>query len=149
MKSIRALAFMPVVCAETGKKIGRVKSVNVDKKLLCVTGLWVMSGFGKNAFYPRKSIQLLGKTAVVIRGESQKAEEGEPFSLRRALNAAGEWTGVITNALCDQESLEIQALEWSRDVFSDLARGRRTCRLYTVSEETGDAVIDEEREGSA
>ena len=142
MKSIRALSFMPVVCAETGKKIGRVKSVNVDKKLLCVTGLWVMSGFGKNTFYPKE-------TAVVISGESRKGGEGEPFSLRRALNAAGEWTGVVTNALCDEESLSIQALEWSRDVFSDLARGRRTCRFYTVSEETGDTVIDEEREGSA
>ena len=136
---------MPAVCAETGKKIGRVKSVNVDKRLLFVTGLWVSGKLGKNVFYPKGSIQLLGKTAVLLSGENEKEGTGQTFSLRPAMNTAGEMIGVVTNAYCDEETLEILCLEVSRDVFSDLARGRRNCRLYTVNEETGNAVIDEER----
>ena len=148
MKSIRALSFMPVVCAETGKKIGRVKAVHADKGLHCITGLWISGRLGKAAFYPKSSVLMLGKTAVMISGEKAKGETGEKFSLRRAMNAAGEWIGVVTNAYADPETLEITRLEVSRDVFSDLARGRRTCRLFTVNEETGDVTIEEEREDS-
>lgn len=138
--------LMPIVCAETGKRLGRVKSVNVDRKLLCVTGLWVSGRFLKQSFYPRESILLLGKTAVLVSGESANEETGDVFSLKSAYNAAGAKIGAVINAYADEETLEIKFLEISRDIFSDIARGRRIHRLYTVNEETGDAVIDEERE---
>lgn len=146
MKSIRALNAMPVVCEQTGKKIGRVKSVLVDRKLSCITGLSVSAGFGRSAFYPRGSISLLGTKAVMVSGGKGDREEGEAFSIRRAINVSGEMIGVVTNAYARPESLEIECLEISRDVFSDIARGRRTHRRFTVNEETGDAVINEERE---
>lgn len=149
MKSIRAIYQMPVVCAKTGKRIGRVKSVNADKALLCVSGLWVSGRLGKASFYPKESILMIGNTAVMISGDKAGEETGETFSLRSAMNAAGEKIGAVTNAYCDEETLLIVCLEVSRDVFSDLARGRRTHRLYTVNSETGDVMILEEREGSA
>ncbi len=146
MKSIRALYAMPVVCVKTGRKIGRVKGVFVDKALFCITGLAVLNGFGRSSFYPKGSISLLGKRAVMISSEKSAKEEGETFSLRRAMNASGEMIGAVTNAYANEETLEIERLELSRDIFSDIARGRRTSRLYTVNRETGDCVIYEERE---
>ncbi|MBR3928576.1 MAG: hypothetical protein IKJ65_06175 [Clostridia bacterium] len=137
---------MPVVCAETGKRIGRVKSVFVDKRLLRVTGLTVSAGLGRTAFYPKSSISLLGIRAVMISGGKGDKEEGEAFSLRRAMNVSGEMIGAVTNAFADEETLEIKRLEMSRDIFLDIARGRRTCRLYSVNEETSDCVIYEEGE---
>lgn len=148
MKSIRALTLMPVVCAGTGRKIGRVKSVFVDKTLFRITGLSILTGFGRTAFYPAESISLLGRTAVMILGAKSGNETGEAFSIRRAMNASGEMIGAVTNAFADEETLEIEALEMSRDIFSDLARGRKTCRRYTVNEENGDCVIFDEREQS-
>ena len=55
--------------------------------------------------------------------------------------------GAVTNAYCDEETLLIECLEVGLDVFSDIARGRRLHRLYTVNEKTGDTVIYEEKEG--
>ncbi len=146
MKSIRALGGMPVVCEETGKKIGRVKSVFADKQLLNLTGLTVSSGFGRNAFYPRESISLLGMRAIVISGGKSAEEAGEVFSIRRAVDVSGEMIGAVTNAYLDEETLKIECLEISRDIFSDIARGRRIHRHYTVNGETGECVIFEERE---
>ncbi len=146
MKSIRALGGMPVVCEVTGKKVGRVKSVFVDKQLLNLTGLSVSAGFGKSTFYPGESISLLGMRAVMISGGKSAEEMGETFSIRRAVNASGEMIGAVLNAYLGEETLKIECLEISRDIFSDIARGRRICRHYTVNEETGDAVIFEERE---
>lgn len=146
MKSVRALSGMPVVCEVTGKKIGRVKSVFVDKQLFGLTGLSVSKGFGRSAFYPGKSISLLGMRVVLISGGKSGEEMGETFSIRRAVNASGEMIGAMTNAYLGEETLKIEGLEISRDIFSDIARGRRICRRYTVNEETGDAVIFEEKE---
>ena len=146
LRSIRALNAMPVVCDKTGRKIGRVKNVFVDRKLSRITGLSVSAGFGRSAFYPGGSISLLGTKAVMISGKKGGREEGEAFSIRRAVNVSGEMIGAVTNAYACPETLEIERLEISRDVFSDIARGRRTHRRFTVNEETGDAVIYEERE---
>ncbi|MBQ1258188.1 MAG: PRC-barrel domain-containing protein [Clostridia bacterium] len=146
MRSIRALNAMPAVCEQTGRKIGRVKSVYVDRKLSHITGLSVSAGFGRSAFYPRESISLLGTKAVMISGGKGGREEGEVFSLRRAINVSGELIGAVTNAYASCESLRIECLEISRDVFSDIARGRSNHRRFTVNDETGDAVIYEGRE---
>lgn len=146
MKSIRALGGMPVVCEETGKKIGRVKGAFVDEGLAGLTGLTVCSGFGRNAFYPKESISLLGTRAVVVSGGKSAKERGKAFSIRRAVNVSGEMIGAVTNAYLGEETLKIECLEISRDIFSDIARGRRIHRRFTVNGETGECVIFEERE---
>lgn len=147
MKSIRTLVSMTAVSAETGEKIGRVKGVNVDRLLLRVTGLWISGRLGKASFYPGESILLLGERAVMISGDRCKKESGHKFAIRPAFNCAGEMIGAVTNAYCDEETLLIECLEVGLDVFSDIARGRRLHRLYTVNEKTGDTVIYEEKEG--
>lgn len=146
MKSVRALAGMPAVCVKTGRRLGRVTAVSTDKALLKVTGIWVTGRLGRAAFYPGRSISVIGERAVMICGEKSREPAGEKLALRRAVNAAGELIGAVTNAYADEETLLIQAVELSRGIFDDIARGRKLVRLYRVAGETGDAVILEERE---
>jgi len=146
MKSLRSFHAMPVILSATGKRIGRVKSVRVNRELTEIRGVCAAGHFGRNVFFKRESISLMGKVAVIVTGEGVKKPEGVKFALRRALDVSGAPIGAVTDLYADDEGFSILCAELTYGVFEDLARGRKLVRRFHPKEDTGEIVIHEEGE---
>ena len=71
----------------------------------------------------------------------KRAQLPESFWPRRAISTDGARLGAITDALIDEDTLEIHMLELSRGLFDDFSSGRVRIGRFSVRA-GGEVVID-------
>ena len=150
VKTIRSLIGMPVVCQN--RKIGRTVQAELEDDLTRLRGIWVSAGFRGGRWIPAESLQMLGSVAVLSDGPGQRRRMRFSPLLRRATATDGTRLGAITGAEIDEVTFAVTALELSRGLWDDLARGRQSVTRYTADPETGGIVVDpagEAKEGEA
>lgn len=142
----------------TGRRLGEVERVCLSADGQDVQGLILRKkGFlRRKVFIPFEDIVLWGeKTAAVtaeqkIPSEIRKRQELEGMSV---LDTAGERLGWVTDALVEENTGRVTALEVSRGYVDDLTAGRIYVRDFTMRPEGVVAVTEdaagEEEEASA
>lgn len=145
MRSTKSLLGMPVI--SDGERIGRVVFVLPDKELRSISGLYLQCGLTGSRFLDCSQIDLIGDVAVLSCGSGKRASMTERPLLRRALSSDGQHIGAITDALIDEQTLHIEALELSSGYLDDLLKGRTHIRQFTVRK-NGDVIVESAEGGN-
>ena len=145
MRKIRALIGMPVVVGN--RRVGRVIQAELSEDLTRLDGLWMDAGLRGTRFIPSEQLEMLGRVAVMADDMGRRGRmRAEPL-FRRAIGTDGRRLGAVTGA---ELTFSVRALELSRGLWEDLARGRDRIRTFTLNRENGDVVVDvaeSEKEG--
>lgn len=148
MRKIRALIGMPVVVGN--RRVGRVIQAELSEDLTRLDGLWMDAGLRGTRFIPSEQLEMLGRVAVMADDMGRRGRmRAEPL-FRRAIGTDGRRLGAVTGAEVDELTFSVRALELSRGLWEDLARGRDRIRTFTLNRENGDVVVDvaeSEKEG--
>ncbi len=139
MRNAKSLLGMPVI--RNGEKLGRVSYVLTDKALHSLSGLYLYCGLSGARFIDGSQIDLIGDVAVLSRDGGRRCAPNDRPLLRRALSTDGRHIGAITDALIDEQTLRIEALELSRGYLDDLFKGRMCIRQFNV-QKNGDVVVE-------
>ncbi len=138
MRSIKSLIGMPVILS--GKKLGRVSSVRADDALRELRGLYLSCGVTGSRYIECAQLDMIGDVAILTHGAGRRSSSGERPLLRRALSTDGQRLGAITDAIIDEDTLRIDALELSRGYLDDLTHGRKRVRQFSVCK-NGDVIV--------
>ena len=150
MRKLRSMIGMPVVCRN--RRVGRMIRAELTDDLRALKGIWVGAGIRGTRFIPAEALQLLGRVAILSDVEGARGRMKTPPLFRRAVGTDGSRLGAITGAEIDEVTFAVTALELSRGLWDDLARGRQSVTRYTADPETGGIVVDpagEAKEGEA
>ncbi len=145
MRNTKSLLGMPVV--RNGVRLGRVSFVLPDDELRSISGLYLHCGLTGSRFIDCTQIDLIGDVAVLSHDAGKRASLNERPLLRRAFSPDGQRIGAITDALIDEETLLIEALELSQGYLDDLIRGRRQIRQFSV-QKNGDVIVESSEGGN-
>ncbi|MBQ3078786.1 MAG: hypothetical protein IJC48_02135 [Clostridia bacterium] len=143
MKSIRSLIGMMAISSGGGRRLGRVLKLSFDEALSGLDGIWIAGRLGKTMFCPAEDVEMLGDVAVIVGKISRRKPQGEPFRMRKALDASGALIGAIVGAYVSEETLIVEELEMSLGFWEDVAGGRKSIRHFSVRTPGGDVVVSE------
>lgn len=130
MTGMKKLEGMPVILGE--QKIGQVMRGVLSRDGRSLQGLIIRSGYIGPRWLKREQIQVVGKMAVIARGNVSKPPKDANYRLFRVSDADGERLGVVTDALIHEETLRVSALEISAGPVDDLISGRWYATSYFV-----------------
>ena len=91
-------------------------------------------------------LDLIGETAVLANASGKRMPLNRQPLLRRAISADGQRIGAITDAVIDERTFAIRALELSRGYLDDQTGGRECIRQFTV-QKNGDVVVGQSEGG--
>ncbi len=143
MRNAKSLLGMPVL--RNGHRLGRVSYVLPDNTLHSVSGLYLCCGIAGSRFIECADLDMIGSVAIFAHGSGKRMPLNRQPLLLRAFSSDGQRIGAITDAIINENTLAIEALELSRGYLDDLTHGRERIRQYTV-QKNGDVVV-ESREG--
>ena len=136
MKRMSAIKGMPVVHQETGKRIGKVEQAYLYAGGERLLGLSIKGdGFRQKKLYASLAdIRLIGDVSVIVRkaGRPPKQQPSGPVPGTRVWSSEGEKLGWMSNALIEESTGSVHALEVSRGYCDDLTDGRIWVREFTV-----------------
>lgn len=130
MTSLKRLIGLPVVL--DGHSAGSVLKAVVTRDGRNLRGLVVRGGAKGPRWLPREQILLLGKVSVIGTGVCQKLPRDSEYHLFRVSDADGARLGVVSDAIIQEETLQVVALEISSGPVDDLIDGRWLATCYTV-----------------
>lgn len=139
MKSSKSLIGMPVIAG--GSRLGSVAQVQLSDSLDRMTGLWVDCGLKGTRYLKEDEVLVLGEVAVIVGGTGKRAKVNGEAMLKRALSTDGQRVGAILDAVIDEQTRKVEALELSRGYLDDLVEGRERVSSFTVQPGTGDVVL--------
>jgi len=145
VRSAKSLLGMPVI--REGEKLGRVALILPDEELRTLSGLYISCGMAGSRFIEGSLLDMIGEVAVLSRDAGKRAQPGVRPLLRRALSPDGRRIGAVTDAFIDEETLRIEALEFSRGYLDDLTGGRMRIRQFSV-QKNGDVIIEDAEGGN-
>lgn len=148
MKRMSKIIGLAAVLHGTGRRIGLVERVCLSADGQDLAGL-VLRLYGltrRKRFVPFGNISLWGEVAVAV-----KEHEKLPLLMKRqddvlnltVLDTSGERLGWVTDALIEEGSGQICALEISQGIVDDFTRGRIRVRDFTMRPGGVVAVMDE------
>lgn len=117
-----------------------------DDQLRSVSGLFLHCGMTGSRFIECAQLDLIGETAVLANASGKRMPLNRQPLLRRAISADGQRIGAITDAVIDERTFAIRALELSRGYLDDLTGGRECIRQFTV-QKNGDVVVGQSEGG--
>ena len=138
MKSARALIGLPVVL--DCRPLGYVCQATPDERLSHIERIYFSAGTGARMI-ERDQVDAIGDVAIRVNAPGKRAQLPETFWPRRAISTDGARLGAITDALIDEETLDIHMLELSRGLFDDFSSGRVRIGRFSVMA-SGEVVID-------
>ena len=138
MKSVRSLIGLPVVWER--RPLGYVCQAAPDERLQRLDRIYFSSGTGAR-FIEHNQVDAIGDVAILVHAAGKRAQLPTPLLPRRAISTDGARVGAITDALIDEETLNIDMLELSRGVFDDFSSGRARIGRFSVLA-NGDIVIE-------
>lgn len=136
MKLLMNLTGLPVIVKESGKTIGKVERAHLHAGGERLRGLSI-KGEGlraKKLYASMEAIELIGDVSVIVReaGRPPEGKEDGPVSGMKVWSAQGQKLGWLSNAMIDEQTGDVRALEVSRGYIDDLTNGRIWVREFTV-----------------
>ncbi len=121
---------LPVIV--NGKQRGNVLRGVLAEDGRSLRGLVMRGGLRGTRWLPREQISLVGKISVIGRGKTCRVPKDASYHLFRVTNPDGTRLGVVTDALFNEETLRVSALEISGGPLDDLIDGRWYATAYHV-----------------
>jgi len=137
MKLWKDLRGLPVVMQDSGRKIGRVEQVWLRAGGQDMLGISIR-GRGLRAqkrFAAMSDIRLFGDVSLIV--SETRAHPPHQAAWRvdqdvRVYSVDGKKVGWLTDALIEEGSGNVTALEFSRGYIDDVRRGREWVSEFTV-----------------
>ena len=146
MTGLKRLIGLPVIAG--GEEMGRVLRGVLDKDGRRLNGLVVRGALRGARWLPRDSISFLGDVSIIASGGLSRCPRDSTFRLFRVSDTQGARLGVVTDALIDEKTLAVVALQVSSGPVDDLIDGRWYATSYCVTPAgrgTGHVTIGESR----
>lgn len=144
MTGLKRMVGLPVML--NGEEAGYVLRGVLTTDGRALRGL-VMRGNIKGArWLPKESITLLGDVAVIAAKKPSRCPKDATYRLFKVSDTLGTRLGVVTDALIDEESMRVKALQISSGPVDDLTMGRWYALHYSVtnSGNTGHVTISDD-----
>lgn len=141
MTGLKKLIGLPVIL--NGVPGGNVLRGVLEKDGRSLRGVVIRSGLAGTRWLPRSGIDLLGQFSVIGRGRTERVPKDAAYRLFRVTDPEGERIGVVTDALLNENTLRVTALEISSGPLDDLIEGRWYAVSYHVrpAGETGHVTL--------
>lgn len=130
MTGMKRLEGMPVLAGE--RHAGSVMRGVLNPDGRALRGLVIRSPLVGARWLNREQILVLGKVSVIARGKPGKIPPDADYRLFRVSDANGERLGVVTDAIINEETMRVQALEISSGPIDDLITGRWYATAFSV-----------------
>ena len=121
---------LPVIIE--GKTAGNVMRGVLTEDGKCLRGLVMRGGIRGARWLPREQISLIGRFSVIAEGKTSRLPRRADYRLFRVSDPEGTRLGVVTDALLNEETLRVMALEISAGPLDDLLDGRWYATAFTV-----------------
>ena len=121
---------LPVVL--NGRQRGNVLRGVLSEDGKTVRGLVMRGGLRGTRWLPREQIALVGQISVIARGKAVRVPKCADYRLFRVSDPDGTRVGIVTDALFNEETLRVSALEISGGPLDDLIDGRWYATAYHV-----------------
>lgn len=130
MMRMGRLTGLPVIW--DGHTIAQVEAPVLQTDGRQLRGLRVRRGFGGARWVDADDISVLGEVCVVVRRKPQRIPEDAAFRLGMVKDTAGLLLGQVTDAIIDQDSLRVHALEMVLGLTEAITEGRMLCRQFVT-----------------
>ena len=130
MTGLKKMIGLPVIV--NGKQRGSVMRGVLAQDGKTLRGLVVRGGLRGARWLPRDQIALVGNVSVIARGKAGRIPKDASYHLFRVTDPDGTRLGVVTDALINEETLRVSALEISGGPLDDLIDGRWYATAYHV-----------------
>ncbi|MGI6777498.1 MAG: PRC-barrel domain-containing protein [Acetivibrionales bacterium] len=145
---------LPVICIDSGKKIGTVEDLILNRGKSEVKALILeRAGFEiRRKVILMKDIAYLGKDAVMVNTESCKTElrmvfnssitedKGEIRGLR-VYSKSGEDLGEVKDVLFDSKTGTVEGVEVTEGLLQDIVQGRKILPLFGKVEFSEESML--------
>jgi uncharacterized protein YrrD len=146
MTGLKRLVGLPVI--SDGEEMGHVLRGVLEKDGRRLSGLVVRGGLRGARWLPRQSISLLGDVSIIASGKPMRCPRDSSYRLFRVSDTLGARLGIVTDALIDEKTLSVVALQVSSGPVDDLIDGRWYATSFYVTPAgrgTGHVTIGEQR----
>lgn len=146
MTGLKKMIGLPVVV--NGKTAGSVLRGVLSEDGRSLRGLVVRGGLRGDRWLPREKIGLVGRVSVIANGKTERLPHCAGYRLFRVSDPEGTRLGVVTDALMNEETLRVTALEISSGPVDDLISGRWYATAFHVRAQgdTGHVTVNGPRE---
>lgn len=121
---------LPVIV--NGRQRGNVLRGVLAKDGKSLRGLVIRGGLRGARWLSREQISLVGQISVIAKGKAGRVPKDAAYHLFRVTDPDGTRLGVVTDALFNEETLRVSALEISGGPLDDLIDGRWYATAYHV-----------------
>ncbi|MBR6786804.1 MAG: PRC-barrel domain-containing protein [Clostridia bacterium] len=130
MTDMKRLIGLPVIM--DGRQVGTVERGVLHPDGKALRGLMIREGMRTARWIDAGSISLLGQLSILCSTPPVKPPRDSAFRLFRVTDANGLRIGLVTDALLDEETLRVTALEISSGPVDDLIDGRFFATSFDV-----------------
>ena len=121
---------MPVMM--DGKMAGSVLRGVLTEDGRALRGIVMRGGIKGARWLPREQISLIGDLSIIGKGKTCRVPKDAQYRLFRVSDAEGARLGIVTDALLNEETMHVTALEISGGPLDDLTEGRWYATAFTV-----------------
>lgn len=147
MKRGRDLINLPVIDADSGKHLGTVRELVLERDHR-VRGLIFISPAQETLYLPLNGAVQIGRDAVLARSRAVAARQ-EDHADRPQIRCAGSWVmtdsgvtlGTVEDIIFEEEQGKIVGLEVSDGYVKDLLTGRRILAVDAIRTFGGETLI--------
>lgn len=130
MTGLKKMVGLPVIV--DGKTAGSVMRGVLSRDGRTLRGIVFRGGLMGPKWLTREQILLVGKVSVIASGKAHRLPRDASYRLFRVTDPEGARLGVVTDALLNEETLRVAALEVSSGPVDDLTDGRWYATAYSV-----------------
>ena len=130
MTGLKKMIGLPVII--DGRTMGNVMRGVLTEDGRSLRGLVMRSGLRGARWLPREQISLVGHLSVIANGKTVRLPRHADYRLFRVSDPEGTRLGIVTDALLNEETLRVMALEISAGPLDDLLDGRWYATAFTV-----------------
>lgn len=146
MTGLKKMIGLPVIV--DGKTAGSVMRGVLAEDGRSLRGIVTRGGLTGAKWLPREQITLVGRLSVIGTGRLRRLPKEAGYRLFRVSDPEGGRLGVVTDALFNEETLRVAALEISAGPVDDLTDGRWYATAFYVRPhgDVGHVTVNCERE---
>ncbi len=127
---MKKMIGLPVII--NGETAGNVLRGVLTEDGRSLRGLVMRGGLRGARWLPREQISFIGQLSVIAEGRTVRLPRHADYRLFRVSDPEGARLGVVTDALLNEETLRVTALEISAGPLDDLLDGRWYATAFTV-----------------
>jgi len=137
---------LPVICEQTGKRLGIVEDIQYDPHNKRIKGLIVVSNSyrSRNFFIDFDDIHAFGEMAIITKKDCQKKiqkEENNNIVGKTIIKDNGQELGTISNIIFNADDGHIEGYEISKGILDDLVAGRSILSGNFQPQLGGDVIV--------